>query len=263
MRHGRAGTRADSRARARVRRAALAGLALAVLAGTAACGDDDEAANEPQGAESGGKGGLDGGLAISAAACDAYVGFSQALGGDPAALEPAATALTAAMPEGLASTVTTIQQAMTSEDPEAMASPEYAEASEQLGGAVFDGCEATQLDVTGVDYGFEGLPEEVPAGRVAIRFTNGTEMDEPHEFVLFKRNEGTTEPIEDLLALPQDQAMSKLTMAGMAFAMTPASASVTMTELEAGDYVAVCMLPTDGDGPPHAMGGMTAEFTVA
>ena len=36
-----------------------------------------------------------------------------------------------------------------------------------------------------------------------------------------------------------------------------------MTELDAGDYVAVCMLPTGGDGPPHAMSGMTAEFTVA
>lgn len=266
MRNGRAGTRAERRVRVQGRRAATAGLALAVLVGLAACGDDDEAADDPVAESDAGTGtgaGSDGDLAISATACDAYLGFSQALVGDPAALEPAATELAAVVPEGLAATVTTIADTMSSDDPEAMNSPEFAQASEELGAAVYDGCDSAQLDVTGVDFGFEGLPDEVEAGRVAIRFTNGTSAEEPHELVLFKRNEGTTESVEDLLALPQEEAMSKLSMAGVTFAMTPGGSSVTMTELEAGEYIAVCMLPTGGDGPPHAMAGMTAEFTVA
>jgi len=252
-------------ARRRMRRGAMAGLALALVVGGVACGGDDDDAAKADGAGTAGEAGndLDSGLTLSATACDAYVGFSQAMAGGPDELGAAASTLTAAVPDGLAATVTTLSETMADGNPEAMSTPEFTDAAEDLGSAVYEGCDATQVDVTGVDYGFDGFPEEVEAGRTAIRFTNGTTVDEPHEMVLFRRKEGTTQPIDELLALPEDEAMSKLEMSGVTFAMTPGARSVLMTELEAGDYVAVCMLPTGGDGPPHAMSGMTAEFTVA
>lgn len=37
---------------------------------------------------------------------------------------------------------------------------------------------------------------------------------------------------------------------------------VTIPDFEAGEYVFVCFLPSVGDGAPHAVKGMVAEFTV-
>jgi hypothetical protein len=131
---------------------------------------------------------------------------------------------------------------------------------------VYEGCEsAAQLDVTGVDYGFEDLPSQVDAGRVAIRFTNGSEASEPHEMVLMRRNEGVTESVDELMALPEDQVMERLTMTGVAFADAPGTSSVLLTDLEPGGYVAICMIPVGGaeDGPPHAAHGMVTELEVA
>src|SRR3546814_7465974 len=98
-----------------------------------------------------------------------------------------------------------------------------------------------------------------------IRFTNDTEHDEPHEMVLFRRNDGVDDPIEDLLALPEDEVMSKVSMAGVVFADAPGSEAAAMLDLEPGSYVAICFIPTGGaeDGPPHIVGGMVAEFDAA
>jgi hypothetical protein len=130
----------------------------------------------------------------------------------------------------------------------------------------FAGCEtAAELDVRGIDYGFEGLPTEVDAGRVAIRFTNETEHDEAHEMVLFRRLPGTDETVEELLALPEEEAMAKMAMAGVVFADAPGSEAIAMLDLEAGDYIALCFIPTGGgeDGPPHFTSGMVAELSVS
>src|SRR3546814_12221199 len=95
-----------------------------------------------------------------------------------------------------------------------------------------------------------------------IRFTNDTEHDEPHEMVLFRRNDGVDDPIEDLLALPEDEVMSKVSMAGVVFADAPGSEAAAMLDLEPGSYVAICFIPTGGaaDGPPPFVGGMVADF---
>jgi hypothetical protein len=97
---------------------------------------------------------------------------------------------------------------------------------------------------------------------VAFALTNdGTEK---HEMVLFKRNDGETRPIEDLLALPEDQVGQALTFAG-ATQSDPGKTTATITDLTPGKYAAVCFLPMGGaeDGPPHFMQGMVTEFEVA
>src|SRR3546814_13156632 len=97
-----------------------------------------------------------------------------------------------------------------------------------------------------------------------IRFTNDTEHDEPHEMVLFRRNDGVDDPIEDLLALPEDEVMSKVSMAGVVFADAPGSEAAAMLDLAPGSYVAICFIPTGGAeaGPTHFVGGMVAEFAA-
>ena len=105
----------------------------------------------------------------------------------------------------------------------------------------------------------------MPAGVVAITFTN--EGQELHEIGLARVNDEVTAPIEELLALPEDEFLSKITFKGAAFA-APDESDTTFMRLEAGRYGAVCFIPqgtthdTEGSGPPHFALGMFAEFTV-
>lgn len=242
----------------RHRRRIAAGLALTLaVAGVAACGDDDDDAGAPS-AEA---------TTVTPAACDAFTALSGALAGDPSGIGGLADTFQRTAPSGLAAQITTVADAYRSMgaggDPSAFGETAYTQAAGSVAAAYFAGCDLSQqLTVDGVDYAFEGIPAQVDAGRVGLRFTNKTEHDEPHELVLFKRNEGTTETVEQLLALPQEESMAKLSMAAVAFADRPGAQSVSMVDLEAGRYIAVCFLPVGGgeDGPPHAMSGMVAEF---
>lgn len=259
-----------------IRRLAAVGLAATVVVGLGACSDDDDEADADAEApaDAGTDGGTDegadpidpaGGDTVPVEACDAFVTFSAAMVGDPAALGPAVEDLAAALPESLADAGETLSTAAAAGE-EGMGGPEFTGALTEVGDALYNGCEADeQLDVEGVDYGFEGLPAEIGAGRVALRFTNGTEAEEIHELVLVKRNEGTTETVDELLALPPDQLMGKVTMAGVVFVEAPGASSAMVLDLEPGEYVAICMVPVGGaeEGPPHAQHGMVAELSVA
>ena len=243
----------------RTRRLTAAALTI-TLAGVAlgACGDDDEASADTTEA-----GDLAAGGTLGTTACDAYADAAAAMVGDPAAFGGAVEALAAALPDDLADSGDALDAAAAAGE-EALGSPEFTAAWAEVGGAVYDGCEAdARLDVTGIDFGFEGLPATVDAGRAAIRFTNATTSGEMHELVLMRRNDGTTESVEELMALG-DGAMDKLTMTGVAFADAAGTESVLLTDLEPGGYIAICMIPVGGGetGDPHAAHGMVAELEV-
>ena len=246
----------------RTRRLAAAALTLALTgAALGACSDDDDA--EASGTTEADARPADAGL--SPAACDAYAEVAAGMVGDPATIGAAVEALAEALPADLAEAGADLAGAAAS-GPDALGSPEFTAAWATVGDAVYEGCDAdSRLDVRGVDYGFEGLPATVDAGRVAVRFTNGTTSGEMHELVLLKRNEGTTETLEELMALGQDQVMEKLTMTGVAFADAADAESVLLTDLEPGGYVAICMIPVGSGetGDPHAAHGMVAEIEVA
>jgi hypothetical protein len=225
----------------------LAATVLPLALGLAACGDDDEA--------------------VSAEACDAYALMPSMFFGDPAAAGDTLDSLVAALPDDLKddgeAVASAIETSFSDESSDAMSSEEYLDANERLGEAMVDGCDTeSTIEVDGVDYAFEGLPAELPAGRTAITFTNATQMDEAHELVVVKRNDGVDDSIADLLALPEEELFSKITPTGLVFVEQPERSAVAMLDLEAGRYIAICMIPTGGEGPPHAMEGMTAEFTV-
>lgn len=154
-------------------------------------------------------------------------------------------------------------------DPSATEQPDVVAAFETLHAFDLENCGWTRQDVTATEYAFAGLPDELAAGPVSFELSNdGTEL---HELQLFRRNDGVTEPVEELLALPQEQAMSKVTPVGSGAFAPPGDSGYMVVDLDAGDYIALCFIPTGmtsedqppaPDAPPHMAHGMVAEISV-
>ena len=149
--------------------------------------------------------------------------------------------------------------------------PVFFEAETLVDQYVLANCEVGQMSVTAIDYEFQGVPETMTAGTVALDFTN--EGGEVHEMVVFRINDGVTESVEELLDLPDEEVEQKIQFVGSAFA-GPGSGDVGFVELSAGNYAVVCSIPVGatntealesgelGESPPHFTQGMVAEFTV-
>lgn len=122
-------------------------------------------------------------------------------------------------------------------------------------------CDFESVSITGVDYAYEGVPDTMEAGTVALEFTNASEEEE-HEIVVFKKND-PNQSTEELFGMPEEEAMAAITFAGASFA-PPGESSSSLLTLEPGSYTAVCFIPVGGadEGPPHFTQGMSAEFTV-
>lgn len=133
---------------------------------------------------------------------------------------------------------------------------------------VGDECGFGNASVTAVDFAFDADLDELETGQTMFEFNNdGAEL---HEMVLIRINDDTTETVEQLLELPEEDAEQKTTFMGVAFA-EPGGESTMFADLEAGRYVVLCFIPTGttsfedietADGPPHFTRGMVKEFTV-
>lgn len=138
-----------------------------------------------------------------------------------------------------------------------------------MGAVAADECADVTLEVTATEYAFDGIPESVEPGVVALTFSN--EGAEFHELIVFGRAEGVTESFDELLELEEDEAEGKLVELGGTFAEPGGSAPGLLDLTEPGDYIAVCFVPVgstpdaegESEGPPHMTQGMRAEFTVA
>lgn len=139
------------------------------------------------------------------------------------------------------------------------------------------------VEITAVDYAFEGVPDTVEAG-TELTLTNTSE-GEVHEMVVMRVDDDETRPLDELLGLSDEEVEEVVTFAGVAVAMpgedgfTPEGPVVLD---EAGRYVMLCFIPTGADpaayqeaiesgaeeapevdgGPPHVAQGMVAEFEV-
>lgn len=133
---------------------------------------------------------------------------------------------------------------------------------------VGDECGLASVDVTAVDFAFEADLDDLVAGQTMFLFTNqGAEL---HEMVLIRINDGTTETVEQLLEMPEEEAETKTTFVGVAFA-PPGGKNTMFADLDSGRYVILCFVPTGStsfesaetaEGPPHFTHGMIKEFTV-
>ncbi|HWH35362.1 MAG TPA: hypothetical protein VNT56_08610 [Acidimicrobiales bacterium] len=142
------------------------------------------------------------------------------------------------------------------------------------------------VDITGVDYAFEGVPQSVPAG-TTLAFTNGSE-GEVHELVALRIDDDQNRPLEELLGLPDEEAEEVTEFQGVSVALPGEQGTVVEGDLtldEPGTYALLCFIPTGADpavyeeilanpppegegppdvpgGPPHFTQGMVAELTV-
>lgn len=146
------------------------------------------------------------------------------------------------------------------------------------------------LEVTTVDFGYEGLPEKVAAG-TKITLVNTSEA-ELHEFVAILLPEGETRTAAELAALPMEELGALLGTGHpetviLATPGSGADANIVAvgdgTLNTPGRYLVICAIPTgiapeayleaaaasggeapqvEGGGAPHFVAGMFAEVTV-
>lgn len=163
--------------------------------------------------------------------------------------------------------------------------PSSAEATTTTTAAAAD-TEGDTIDVTAVDYGYQGLPDDVPAGStLSLRNDSDAEV---HELVAMRLADDETRTADELLALPQAEleALFGGPPALVLVAPPGEDAFVALGDgslVEPGRYLAVCFIPTGADpiafldaleanpgvppqvdgGPPHFTGGMFQELTVS
>lgn len=142
---------------------------------------------------------------------------------------------------------------------------------------------AAAIDVTAVDYGYEGLPDTISAGTMLNLFNESDE--ELHEIVAIRLDDDDTRTAEDLVGDPE--ALQALFPAVSTVILAPPGeagfAVVGTGELtEPGRYLIICAIPTGADpgeylaaaaeseggppevegGPPHFVVGMYTEVVV-
>lgn len=144
--------------------------------------------------------------------------------------------------------------------------------------------EPSTVDVTAVDYHFEGLPERLAAGSVlTLRNESAAEL---HEIVAVRLPDDEARAVSDLVALPEEElgfleegVVAVLLAKPGSDEQVAAVGDGTLTE--PGRYVIACFIPTgvdpqtyldaagpegppqiEGAGPPHVAHGMFTELTV-
>ncbi|HEV7757828.1 MAG TPA: hypothetical protein VGO78_02525 [Acidimicrobiales bacterium] len=272
-------------------KAALAAVAVATLL-AAGCGDDDDdsATKADAGAADAADTGGGGAGADEAGYCDASLAIETApepeIDYETASEEEIATTMqewTTDVMKPLADDVAAVAPAEIQDDVEVMMAavdqtaagdpsafevPDVDAASDRLHQFDLDTCGWTSQDVQATEYSFANIPDELPAGTTSFEFSN--EGHEVHELMVVKKNDGVTDSAEALLALPQEEAMTKATILGSPAFAPPGDSDYKVVDLEPGEYFAACFIPMgmtseDGpppEGPPHFTQGMVAEFTV-
>jgi hypothetical protein len=233
-----------------------AGSASALLLLTACGSDDNSSAN--------------------AEACDAWIAADTAVisylfmgEGDADSVNAAIDATIAAAPDDIVDTVTELKSEVQPqlENPESEVSDKTLQLYRETVGWVGENCDVETLDVTATEYKYDGISDELKTGYHVVNFSN--EGQEQHEMFAFKVNDGVTESVDELLALPEDEAFGKITPVNAAFAPPGGSDTVGLNLASSGSYAVVCFIPvgsvgdTEGDGPPHLTEGMVQEFTVS
>ena len=118
---------------------------------------------------------------------------------------------------------------------------------------------AQVVDVTAVDFAFEGIPDMVPAGDVSFSLSN--EGESAHEMFMARLGDGID--LDELLARDEAPSPEEAEEIGGAYS-DPGGETVYLNAegLEPGTYAVVCFIPGP-DGKAHYELGMKQTFTVA
>jgi hypothetical protein len=92
------------------------------------------------------------------------------------------------------------------------------------------------IAVTAQDYHFEGLPSSVPAGTSLTQTNAGHEV---HELLVVRKNDGVTDSFDELLALPEEEALRAHMsyICGYPRSVTPATGTKVMNRWWAASTV--------------------------
>lgn len=165
--------------------------------------------------------------------------------------------------------VAAFNQALAGGNPEEIFETPAVQAAEKQSHA-FDlkNCGWNKVEVSAVEYRFEGLPTELEAGRTSIDLTNkGSEL---HEIVVLSKNPGVTQSFDEILALPEREGQTKVTDVTGTFA-PQGDTDYAVSDIPKGEYIAVCFIPQGAtseesepspDAKPHFQLGMKQEITV-
>ncbi len=154
--------------------------------------------------------------------------------------------------------------------------------------AMASGCstnsEPTTVAVRAVDYGFEGLPDEVVAGST-FTVVNDSSV-ELHELVAIRLPDGERRSADELVQLPPEELAQFFPLVETVIIAPPEGEGFavegTGVLTEPGRYLIICAIPTGANpdeymaaaaateggppqvagGPPHLAMGMYGEITV-
>lgn len=130
------------------------------------------------------------------------------------------------------------------------------EGDEEMATEPMEGAEV--VDITGVDFAFEGVPSDIAAGPVSLKFINGGPS--AHEMVVFKLADGVD--LDALLASDEEPSDDEITEVGGVFGQEGDGPYYVNAELEPGTYAMVCFIPGP-ESKPHYELGMKSTFTVS
>ena len=193
---------------------------------------------------------------------------------DPATVGPMLDTVEKSAPEDISADVTTVVTEFKTalSDPESEGPSDEATAKlDKIYQWMPENCGATEFAVDAKEYSFEGVPEKVAPGVAMVELTNNGK--EVHELVMVRINDDVEDSLEDLAALPQEEALSKVTPVAVTYA-DPGNSSFSSANLKEGRYGILCFIPQgstpeamasdqEPEGMPHFMAGMLKEFQVA
>ncbi|MGY1742705.1 MULTISPECIES: hypothetical protein [unclassified Blastococcus] len=160
-----------------------------------------------------------------------------------------------------AATLHHVQQQLAGGDSSGLFEPDTVSAIGTIESTVAEECGYTAVTVTAVDYNFEGIPAELPAGITTFVMPNETQAGEEHVMLIARVADGQTLTPEEFVADPEG-SFAEIELLSEAYAPAGATGGVTL-DLPAGDYLLICPVAHDETSPPHFMLGMIAAVTVA
>ena len=118
--------------------------------------------------------------------------------------------------------------------------------------------EVRVITVRAKEFAFD-MPKSIPAGPTTFRLVN--DGKEFHHLSLIKLEQGKT--LADFTeAVKSGKPPEWAVAVGGPNAAVPGQTIAATMNLEAGEYVAICFIPSPGEQAPHAMKGMIAPLTV-
>jgi hypothetical protein len=131
---------------------------------------------------------------------------------------------------------------------------------------MLNNCRYPVVDITGLEYGYDGVPQSVRARTFAVRFSNtGAEL---HEILLLKITQNQS--LQHVLHRGGDAVKENGLRSISSIYASPGESNVGFFEVtKPGRYVMACLIPQGtssreqhGKGDPHIGLGMFAEFSV-